>query len=135
MFRSVAPELSLDEFERLEAAVLDGNEQWLGEVCELLERRATRAKERGSDEWQALVELQARTETEVQQGLLARAMTREQLVRKYTRGGKLTARVMPRFGVQQGDDLRPCDNARVSGHNEATAMHEKLVCESALVKL
>ena len=35
------------------------------------------------------------------------------------------------YGVEQHGKLRPCDDARSSSHNLTTALHERLVLESA----
>lgn len=48
-----------------------------------------------------------------------------------TKYGKGAWRCMLRFGVVQGNKIRPCDNGKASLHNDGTLLYERIVCESA----
>ena len=69
-----------------------------------------------------------KTLAECERGLMHGPFSREQLDGCYGAGNW---RAMQRFGVWQKGKLRACDNARSSGHNEATATHERLALEGA----
>ena len=128
VFRAVEPEPTQAEFDALYEAIDATNGEWLDEVCSLLGRRAYRAD---SDERANIEELFARSMKEVDDGLVGAPMTKAQLLRKYTRDGRMTARVLPRFGVRQrGGKLRAIDDARMSRTNEMQRMLETIVTPS-----
>jgi hypothetical protein len=72
--------------------------------------------------------LWARTQEEVADGWAAEIGSLEDANRLF---GLNAWRAMERFGVRQGAKLRPCDNARASGHNTGTTLHERLTCTAA----
>ena len=127
--RPVEPELDAAAFEELRASVDATNSEWLGEVCSLLERRARVAT---SEQRDHMRQLKAKSDKEVASGLGGVPLTRGQLERKYTRGGVLRARVLPRFGVVQGKagKLRVIDDAKQSRTNEMQRLHETIVTPS-----
>jgi len=131
VYRAVEPELDEATFNELKGSIDATNDEWACEVCRLLERRAASAK---PDDLEAMRVLKAKSDAEVEAGLCGAPITLAQLRRKYTRHGRLAARVLPRFGVWQGSadarKVRAIDDARLSRTNEATRMHETIVTPS-----
>ena len=131
VYRAIEPELDEEAFNELKSSIDATNDAWVGEVCLLLKRRAAAAK---PEDIEAMRVLKAKSEAEVKSGLCGAPITLAQLRRKYTRDGKLTVRVLPRFGVWQGSadarKVRAIDDARMSRTNEATLMRETIVTPS-----
>ena len=129
VYRPIEPELDAAAFEALRASIDATNGEWLGEVCSLLERRARAAT---GDQRAHMRQLKAKSDAEHMRGLGGVPLTRAQLVRKYTRGGKLRTRVLPRFGILQGwaGKLRVIDDAKQSRTNEMQRLHETIVTPS-----
>lgn len=131
VYRAVEPEIDEEAFRDLKGSIDATNDSWCGEVCRLLGRRAASA---GPEEREAIHVLKAKSDAEAQAGLCGAPISLAQLRRKYNRFGKLSARVLPRFGVWQGRadarKVRAIDDARMSRTNEATRMHETIVTPS-----
>jgi hypothetical protein len=128
VFRPVEPDVSSEEFAELYASIDSTNEEWLDSVCDHLRAQAGRA---GGQNRTNLEDLVARTDKEAADGLIGEPISKAELMRKYTRGGRLRARVLPRFGVRQrGGKLRAIDDARRSRTNEMQRMHETIVTPS-----
>ena len=131
VYRPVKPELGEGAFAELKDSIDADNDVWLAEVCALLQRRAAHAT---PDELEAMRVLKAKSDAEVAAGLCGAPISRAELRRKYTRGGKLKARVLARFGVWQGSaaarKVRAIDDARMSLTNAITRMHETIVTPS-----
>ena len=127
--RAVEPELDAAAFEVLRASIDATNADWLSEVCSLLERRARTAS---AEQLGHMRELKAKSDKEVASGLCGVPLTRAQLVRRYTRGGRLRTRVLPRFGVVQGKagKLRVIDDAKQSRTNDMQRLRETIVTPS-----
>lgn len=81
-----------------------------------------------SPDGDSLHQLWARTQEEVADGWAAEIGSPDDADRLF---GRNQWRAMERFGVQQGQKLRPCDNARASLHNACTTLHERLTCTAA----
>ena len=124
VYRPLPERLSLDEFSRLYNGIMETNEQWLSEVTHMLSRRAERSS--ASD----LESLEAATRKEVERGHIGPAMTEHELRRRFTRDGRLVVRVLPRFGVWQGEKLRPIDDGKVSLSNQAQRHKETITTPS-----
>ena len=125
---SVMDDAAADE---LRASVDATNEAWLSEVNELLRRRAGKSNPK---EIEAMRVLKTKSDAEAESGLCGKPITLNQLRRKYTRGGKFIARILPRFGVWQGRanarKVRAIDDARMSLTNQITRTHETIVTPS-----
>jgi len=131
VYRRVESVLDDQAADELRKSVDATNEAWLGEVCGLLRRRAEKA---GPEEAEAMRVLKAKSDAEAASGLCAKPITLNQLLRKYTRKGKLQARILPRFGVWQGRasarKVRAIDDGRMSRTNEITRTHETITTPS-----
>ena len=131
IYRPVEPELDEATFAELAQSIDDTNESWLSEVCDLLKRNADKAK---PEDLEAMRVLKAKSDSEAATGLCGHGLTRHQLMRKYTRNGKLAVRVLPRFGVWQGRaearKVRAVDDAKRSLTNKRTRCREALVTPS-----
>ena len=131
VYRPIDPDIDEEAFETLRESIDATNESWLGEVCALLE---TRAKTGKPDDLEAMRVLKTKSDGEAVSGLCGQPLTRSQLARKYTRGGKLMARVLPRFGVWQGRavarKVRAIDDAKRSLTNKMTRPVETIVTPS-----
>lgn len=131
VYRAIEPELDEVAFAELRASIDATNDTWLGDVCSLLRRRAATAM---PEQLEAMRVLKAKSDNESVAGLCGTPLTRAQLVRKYTRGGQLRARVLPRFGVWQGrppnEKVRAVDDARLSRTNEMIRLLETIVTPS-----
>ena len=91
VYRAIEPALDEVAFAELRASIDATNDEWLGDVCSLLRRRAAAATPAQVD---AMRVLKAKSDKEAVAGLCGTPITRAQLVRKYTRGGRLRARVL-----------------------------------------
>ena len=128
VYRPVEPDLSEEEFQKLHESIDATNEEWLEQVCTMMQRRAKSAKPR---EREAMRVLKAKTLTEAQQGLCSGLMSKRDVLRKYKAdGGRLRARVQPRFGVVQGrlgaEKVRAVDDGKLSRTNEMTRVQETI---------
>ena len=70
--------------------------------------------------------VRAKTLDEVAAGLMRGPFTKDELDTAYGEGAWFA---MHRFGVWQNGKVRGCDNARTSGHNDITAIFERLHLE------
>jgi len=131
VYRPIAPELDEEAFETLRGSIDATNAEWLDEVCDSLAKKAKSAK---PDDIEAMRVLKAKSDDEARAGLCGQPLTRSQLLRKYTRNGKLQARVLPRYGVWQGREaarkVRAIDDARRSQTNKMQRMRETIVTPS-----
>ena len=128
VYRPIEPDLSEEEFKELHSSIDATNEEWLEHVCAMMQRRAKSAKPRDRE---AMGALKAKTLAEAQQGLCSGLMSKREVLRKYkTDGGKLRARVQPRFGVVQGrpgaEKVRAVDDGKMSRTNEMTRVRETI---------
>ena len=131
VYRTIEPELDLAAFNELKGSIDATNDDWCGEVCQLLKRRAASAN---PDDIEAMRVLKAKSDAEAEAGLCGKPITLAQLRRKYTRHGKLSARILPRFAVWQGRaearKVRAIDDGRMSLTNKATRTREAIVTPS-----
>ena len=131
VYRTVEPALDDEAFAELREAVDATNDEWLNEVCSLMQRRAARARPADIDAMRVLKE---KSDAEAASGLCSKPITLNQLRRKYTRRGKLVARVQPRFAAWQGRagarKVRAIDDGLMSRTNEITRTRETIVTPS-----
>ena len=138
-----------EDFEKSHLAWLDRNEQRMLDQVRRARAKAASGGPQASDDLSLLRRVHRSTQVEVHKGLMGPAMGREDLLARYQHeDGSLSARVIPRFGVEQGSTakrcprcdmavaacaqctghampkLRCCDDARSSGTNDHTRMGE-----------
>ena len=104
-------------------AAARAHDGWIDALTTRIRREA--AREGGVDE---AAQVWEKTLSEVERRLMHGPFTRAELDAAYGHG---RWRAMQRFGVWQRGKLRPCDNARASGHNDATSTFERMLCENA----
>lgn len=131
VYRTIEPTMDEEAFAELRASVDATNDAWLTEVCSLMKRRAKQAR---PADVEAMRVLKEKSDAEAANGLCSGPITLNQLRRKYTRQGKLAARVQPRFAAWQGRagarKVRAIDDGLMSRTNEITRTHETIVTPS-----
>ena len=132
VYRPIEPSLSEEEFKEAYQSIDSSNEEWLEEVCGMMQRRAKSAK---PAEREAMRVLKAKTVAEAQQGFCSGLLNKRQLQAKYKdKNGRLRARVVPRFGVPQGrpgaQKVRAIDDGKLSRTNEMQRVLETITTPS-----
>ena len=148
VYRPVAPDEPMHEFRERWSAFEDSHDEWLcaneRRTVDAVAGARFRASQGDRAELELLKAVHRATQVEVHKHLMGPAMDEEQLRSAYEREGRLTCRVIPRFGVVQGSTrkrcracdvlsgpcsscegqtmpkMRCCDDARRSGTNEHT---------------
>ena len=100
------------------------HEAWNAWLLSDIALRAARASDQMA---QAMRAVWAKTQSEEAKGYIRRTSL-ERLASKYGVG---FWRAIRRFGVVQGTSVRACENAAESAHNAASALSERLTCETA----
>ena len=140
VYRPEVPAEPEAEFRARWSAFDDSHDEWLRQnerrTLDVVAGASSRASAGDRSELELLRDVHRATQVEVHKGLMGPPMTEKQLRDAYTVNGRLTCRVIPRFGVVQGTTQKRCrdwSQHRALSHTHSLSPSHSLALSHALL--